>query len=109
MRIDIRVLKGLRDLWQFRARAIWVVFAMTLALCASFALWNTNDWVQTATRQQFLASLPVSATLQVDQLPNNWRQALQAVPAIAAIRARRVLRARISCNGTERPALLFVM
>jgi putative ABC transport system permease protein len=109
MRIDTRVLKALRDLWQFRGRSIWVVLAMTLSLCASFALWHANYWVQSATRQQFLASLPVSASLSMDVLPQNWRRALAAVPGVAAARAQRVLRASIQGDGARLPALLFVL
>ncbi|HET9483824.1 MAG TPA: hypothetical protein VFO79_07695, partial [Xanthomonadales bacterium] len=99
--------KALRDLWLHRARTLLVVAAIAVALAGAGTVLVAWAMVRTATAEGYRASLPVSATLELDRVEAALLDAVRAMPEGAAARARRTLRASARIDGTARTAVLF--
>ncbi|MEO8460453.1 MAG: ABC transporter permease [Dokdonella sp.] len=99
----------LRDAWLHKARTLLVVLAIATGLVAAGALLDAWALVQHVTDASYRASLPVSATLQIDSVDADALAAVRALPTIAAARARRSVLATAQINGAHPSALLFAL
>ena len=101
--------KVLRDAWMHKARTALVAAALATGLAASGALLDAWALVRLVTRQTYVASHPVSATLRLDRVDEAVLARVRAMPGIAAARARRVVPASIATSGGEVVAQLFAL
>lgn len=108
---EVRWRKALRDLWLHRGRSALVVLALAVGLAGAGSILATWALVQRATELGFRASAPVSATLTVQgRLDAAALARAQAVPGVAAVRARRSVAAQVQvAGGAWRAALLHAI
>jgi putative ABC transport system permease protein len=98
-----------RDISRHKARFLLVIAAVSVGMIGTGALLDTWALVQRATAESYLGSHPVSATIRVNAIDSALLARVRAMPAIAAVRARRVVLATVQSNGTELNAQLFAM
>lgn len=102
--------KMLRDASLHRARTVLVIAAMAVGLSGAGALLGAWALVKQVTAQTFLASRPVSATLRLDAAVDDKLLAVvREIPAVAAVRARRVTWASADAGGRRTRAQLFTL
>jgi len=106
---EMRWRKLLRDVWLHRARSALVIAAVATSLVAAGALLDTWALVQRATVGVYGASLPVSATLKVDNIDAATLARVRAMPEIAAARMRRSVVAAVRSQGTWQHAMLYAL
>lgn len=99
--------KAIGDLRQHRGRTLLAVLAIAVGLAAAGTVLDTWALVQVATREGFLASDPVAATLRVDSVPAGLIARVRALPGVRDVESRRTTVARIAVNGTTFTAVLF--
>ena len=107
--LDPRWLKILRDAWRHKARSILVILAIALGLTGAGAILNTWALLQRATAEGYLSSLPVSATLSVEELSPAMLETVRRMPEIAAVRLRRSVQLAVLSGGRWRNGLIFAM
>ncbi len=98
-----------RDASLHKARTVLVVLAVVVGLVGAGALLASWALVRQVTAQTFIASRPVSATLRVDRVDDALLARVRDVPAIAAVRVRRVVPASVDANGRRARAQLFAL
>lgn len=98
-----------RDASLHKARTALVVLAVVVGLVGAGALLASWALVWQVTAQTFIASRPVSATLRVDRVDDALLARVRDVPAIDAVRVRRVVPARVDANGRRTRAQLFAL
>lgn len=99
--------KVLGDLRQHRGRTLLAVLAIAVGLAAAGTVLDTWALVRVATRDGFLASDPVAATLRVDSVPGGLLELVRAVPGVRDVESRRTTVSRVQVNGTTFTAVLF--
>jgi putative ABC transport system permease protein len=99
----------LRDAWLHKARTLLVILAVATAMIGAGALLDAWALVQRVTAGVYRASHPVSATLRVDRIDDALLAKVRAMPAIAAVRARRSVSGSIESNGTRLAAEIQVL
>ncbi|UXI66860.1 ABC transporter permease [Tahibacter amnicola] len=104
---DPRWRKVLRDALHHKARSLIVVAAIAVGLVAASTLLNTWAIVRRATAGGFLASQPVSGTVEVDRADAGALALARATAGIAEVRARRVVRAAVRTSAGTQAALLY--
>jgi putative ABC transport system permease protein len=92
-----------------KARTALVILAVVVGLVGAGALLASWALVRQVTAQTFIASRPVSATLRVDRADGALLARVRDVPAIAAVRMRRVVYAGVDANGRRTRAQLFAL
>jgi putative ABC transport system permease protein len=97
------------DVSLHKARTALVVLAVVVGLVGAGALLASWALVRQVTAQTFIASHPVSATLRVDRVDDALLARIRSVPAIAAVRVRRVVQASVDANGRRVRAQLFAL
>ncbi len=98
-----------RDASLHKARTALVVLAIVVGLAGAGALLDAWALVRQVTAQTFTASRPVSATLRVDRVDDALLARVRSMPAVAAVRARRVVFARVDVDGRRARAQLFAL
>lgn len=101
--------KMLRDASLHKARTALAIVAMVVGLAGAGALLASWALVQRVTAQTFLASRPVSATLRVERVDDALLARVRDLPAVAAVRARRVVFATADANGRRTRAQVFAL
>lgn len=103
--------KLLRDAWLHKARTLLVVFAVATGLVGAGSVLDTWALIKRTTAETYGASHPVSATLRMagDGVDPALLARVRAMPAIGAVRARRVAFATAAANGTHTGAELFTV
>ena len=91
-----------------RARRSWCL-ALLIGLVGSGALLDAWSLVRRVTAETYVASHPVSATLRLDRVDRAALETVRALPAVAAVRARRVVSASMGSASGELVAQLFVL
>ncbi|MEP6483323.1 MAG: ABC transporter permease [Rudaea sp.] len=107
--IDIRCKKILRDAWLYRARTLLVIIAVAIGMIGAGALLDAWAIVQRVTTQTYKASHPVSATLHVQNASDDVLARVRALPAIAAVRARRFVAASVEGGAEKLIGEIFVL
>ena len=102
--------KVVADLGQERMRSILVVLAMALGIAGFSTVFSSYAILTRELNTGYLATNPASATLTTDRVDDTLVGAVRALPEIADVEARRVLRGRIRTeHGTWRKLWLFVV
>jgi len=96
-----------RDASLHKARTALVVLAIVVGLAGAGALLDAWALVRQVTAQTFVASRPVAATLRLDRVDDALLARVRDMPAVAAVRARRVVFASIDVDGRRTRAQLF--
>lgn len=106
-----RWLKMLRDLRLHLPRTALVVLAIVVGLTGAGAVLDTWALMRRVTAEEYQASNPASATLRVDSVNANAVATIRAMPAIAAVQARRTVSgtARSRSDPTPRALVLFAL
>ena len=104
--IDSRWRKLQRDLWLHRGRSLLVILAVAIAMIGAGSVLNAWSLVQGATRDGYLASLPASATIQLDQIQPDWLPQLRALPQMGAVLAQRQWSTRVRADNQWQRALI---
>jgi len=107
--ISPRWRKVVRDALLHKARTALVVVALVIGLVGSGALLDAWSLVRRVTAETYVASHPVSATLRLDRVDRAALETVRALPAVAAVRARRVVSASMGSASGELVAQLFVL
>lgn len=105
--LDPRWRKVWRDAALHKARTLLVVIAIAVGLAASGTVLSSWALVQRVTRESFLASAPVSATIRTDSVDERLLGVVRRVRGVRAARARRTLMASLRAQGTWQSAMLF--
>lgn len=98
--------KVIGDLRQHRGRTLLAVLAIAVGLAASGTVLDTWALVRIATRDGFLASDPVAATLRVDSVTAGLLARVREVPGVRDAESRRTTVTRVQVNGKPFTALL---
>jgi len=99
-----------RDFWHERTRTLLVVLAIALGISGFAVVLSSYAILTRELNQGYLASNPASATLSTDAIPDDLSEKLLALGDLAAVEARRVVRARIKTGPVEwRSLQLFVV
>ena len=104
---DPRWRKVWRDARLHMARTLLVVLAIAIGIAGAGTILDAWALVQRATRETYLASDPVSATLRTDSVDDALLAVARAVPGVSAARARREAYVAVRAQGTWQSALLF--
>ncbi len=99
--------KVLRDVWHHKARTLLVVLAIAIGIVGAGAVLNTWSLLRRVTRDGYLATNPVSATLRTDSVDAALLTRVRALPGIEAAEARRTVIGSAFSNGAWRTAVLF--
>jgi putative ABC transport system permease protein len=99
--------KVLRDVRLHKARTLLVVLAVAIGLVGAAAVLDTWALVRVATRSEYLASNPASATLRTDSIDAALLARVRAVPGVRDAEARRTVTGRLRARGGWQPAVLF--
>ncbi len=104
-------MKVLRDLRLHLARTTLVILAIVVGLTGAGAVLDTWALMRRVTTEEYKASRPASATLRVDSVNAGTVAAVRAMPAVAAVQARRTVGGRVYTRGdpTPRSLVLFSM
>lgn len=102
--------KVIRDFWQERARAVFVVLAIAIGISAFSAVLSSYAILTRELDQGYLETNPASATLRTDKLDNELVAAIAASKGVSDAEARRTLTGRIKAGPVEwRNLTLFVV
>ncbi len=106
-----RWLKVFRDLRLHLPRTALVILAIVVGLTGAGAVLDTWSLMRRVTAQEYHASNPASATLRVDSVSAATVASIRAMPAIAAVQARRTVSgvARTRADPTPRSLVLFAL
>jgi putative ABC transport system permease protein len=99
--------KILRDLWLHKARTLLVVSAIAVGIAGAGSVLNTRALLRRVIDEQFAATNPPSATLQVEGLDARMLATVRAVPGVLGAEARRTVTAAVSLGDATRTAVLF--
>ena len=100
--------KVLRDLQLHPSRTALVVLAMVVGLAGAGSVLDTWSLMRQVTREEYRASRPASATLRVDSVSAAVVAEVRAMPAIAAVQARRTVNGSVRVAGEATPRALLV-
>ena len=100
--------KVLRDLQLHPSRTALVVLAMVVGLAGAGSVLDTWWLMRQVTREEYRASRPASATLRVDSISAAIVAEVRAMPAIAAVQARRTVNGGVRVAGEATPRALLV-
>lgn len=98
--------KVLRDLWLHKSRTILVVLAISVGIIGAGAVLDTWSLVRTATREEFGASDPASATIRVDSIDAALLAAVRGIPEIRLAEARRTIGGSVYTSTGWRTAII---
>lgn len=107
--LDRRWLKMWRDAWLNKMRSALVLTAIAVALCGAGALLDTWALVRGATTTGYAASLPVSATLDIEHADRAVVEIARGVPGVAAARVRRAAWVSLQGGGGWRRGMIFAL
>jgi putative ABC transport system permease protein len=99
--------KGLRDAWLHRGRSLLVVLAIALGIAGSGAVLDTWALLRRVTTEGYLATNPASATLRTEAIDAALLERVRALPAVAAVQARRTVVGGARVEGAWHTAMLF--
>jgi putative ABC transport system permease protein len=100
-------IKTLRDAWLHRARTLLVVLAIALGIAGSGAVLDTWALLRRVTDEGYLATNPASATLRTEAIDAALLERVRALPAVAAVQARRTVVGGARVEGAWHTAMLF--
>jgi putative ABC transport system permease protein len=100
--------KVIRDVWLHKPRTFMVVMAISIGIIGAGSVLNTWSLIRSATRDQYRASNPASATIHLDSIDDELLRRVRAQPAIAFAERRRTIYGRIRTPGGWRTLMLFV-
>ncbi|MEP6509340.1 MAG: ABC transporter permease, partial [Gemmatimonadales bacterium] len=98
--------KVLRDLWLHKSRTILVILAISVGIIGAGAVLDTWSLVRTATREEFGASDPASATIRVDSIDADLLAAVRGIPEIRLAEARRTVGGSVYTSTGWRTAII---
>lgn len=102
--------KAIRDLWLNRARTLLVAAAIAIGIFGVGLVLNAYTILTRELNDNYLATNPASATLWTGPLDEEFIEAVQGLPMIAEVEARRRVQARIQIGPDEwLPLWLFVI
>jgi putative ABC transport system permease protein len=96
-----------RDVWLHKSRTLLVVLAISIGIIGSGAVLNKWALLRRATRGEFAASRPASATLRTDSIDAALLARVRAMPAIRLAEARRTVTASARTESGWRTAMVF--
>lgn len=99
--------KVLRDLWLHKSRTALVGLAISIGIIGAGAVLDTWSLLRGATRQEFKASDPASATLRTTDIDDALLLKIRAMPSIRLAEARSAVAASVYTATGWRPALLM--
>lgn len=100
--------KVVRDVWLHKPRTFLVVLAISIGIIGAGSVLNTWSIMRAATRDQFRASNPASATIRIDSIDADLLRQVRALPSIEFVEARRTMLGRVRTPGGWRTLMLFV-
>src|SRR3954470_21711632 len=95
-----------RDAMLHRARTLLVVLAIATGLAASGTVLDSWALVRRVTRDSYVASDPVAATLRTDVVDSTLLEKVRRVAGVRAARARRTVSVALRAQGTWQSGLL---
>jgi putative ABC transport system permease protein len=101
--------KVLRDAWLHKPRTLLVVAAIAVGIVGAGAVLDTWALVRAATRDEFRASNPASATLRTDSIDAALLARVRERPDVRFAQARRQTIASMRVADGPRTAMLFVV
>jgi putative ABC transport system permease protein len=102
--------KVIRDFWQERTRAVFVVLAMAIGISAFSAVLSSYAILTRELDQGYLETNPASVTLRTDRLDDELVAVVTASKGVSDAEARRTLTGRIKAWPVEwRNLTLFVV
>jgi putative ABC transport system permease protein len=101
--------KVFRDLWLHRSRTVLVIAAIAIGQAGAGAVLNTWALVERATREEYRASIPPSATLRVDSVDGALLDRVKSLPGIRDAQARRTTFAAAFAPAGRVSAILFTV
>src|SRR5512141_1535522 len=104
---SVRWRKVARDLWLHKSRTVLVALAISIGIIGAGAVLDTWALLRNATRQEFSASNPASATLRVDAIDAATLEHVRAIPEIAFAETRAAVGASVYTSTGWRSALLM--
>ena len=103
---DVRWRKAARDLWLHKARSALAVSAISIGLLGAGTLLDAWSLVRRATHEEFGASHAASATIRADSITADALARVRAMPAIAAVQARRTILATVTTRNGSHTAFI---
>lgn len=96
-----------RDLWQHKSRSLLAIAAIAIGILGAGSVLDTWSLVRDATRREYRASNPASATVVTERLDAAVVTGVRALPGIADVQVRGVAAATARVPEGLRPALVF--
>ncbi len=96
-----------RDLWLHKARTSLVILGVAVGILGAGSVLSAWSLVRQATRDEFRASNPASATLRTDSVDDALVARVAALPSIALVEVRRTVIASVRTRDGWRTAVLF--
>ncbi len=103
--------KLLRDLWSSRGRTLTMLIAVSVGLAGMNAVFGAYGILTREIRRNYVATVPASATLELDRVSPHLLAKVRERPEIAAAVRRKTVHARYrtSPEGAYGRALVFVI
>ena len=99
--------KVLRDLWLHKSRTLLAGLAISIGIVGAGSVLDTWALLQGATRQEFRASEPASATIRTTRIDEALLGQVRAMPVIKLAEARKTISASVNTATGWRTALLM--
>ena len=99
--------KVLRDLWLHKSRTALVGIAISIGIIGAGSVLNTWALLQGATRAEFRASEPASATIRTSGIDEALLEQVRSLPSIKLAEARSVVAASVNTATGWRTAQLM--
>ena len=99
--------KVLRDLWLHKSRTALVGIAISIGIVGAGSVLNTWALLQGATRAEFAASEPASATISTGRIDEALLDEVRRVPEVKLAEARNTIAASVHTPTGWRTALLM--
>ncbi len=96
-----------RDLWLHKSRTVLVMLAIAVGIAGAGAVLDTWALLRDITRDDFMATNPPAATLQIDTVDAAVLAAARGVAGVADVDARRTVLAAASTETLTSTAMLF--
>lgn len=105
--MSVRWKKVARDLSLHKSRTALVAFAIAIGIIGAGAVLDTWALVRGATRQEYGASNPASATIRTNDVNEALIERIESVPGVLMAEARSTIGGSVYTNTGWRPAMIM--
>ncbi len=102
-----RWIRVARDLWLHKSRTLLVVVAIAVGIAGAGAVLDTWALLRRITREDYLATNPPAATIQVDAVDVRALAAVRATPGVRQADARRLVPGAVTTRAISATVMLF--